>query len=160
MEFCFSNHWNWLQWRYVTAAGVFFAKCFFLSMVSRLPCLQRSLCMHISQSVCAGLTSALLFSSSSIHVWCVRREARNRIVHSLMFGAYSFVLQLNMQIYPPNNDRPPPTKLQQRLIKKLGENAYPFQFEVKFTSRICMTLVRLWCLSCILGFLYFHDINQ
>lgn len=37
----------------------------------------------------------------------------------------------NAQIYPkdPNNDRPL-TRLQERLIRKLGENAFPFYFEV------------------------------
>jgi len=36
------------------------------------------------------------------------------------------------QIYPPPKDQPtkPLTRLQERLIKKLGSNAYPFCFEV------------------------------
>eukprot|EP00117_Sycon_ciliatum_P001090 scpid44496/ scgid6903/ Beta-arrestin-1; Arrestin beta-1 len=40
------------------------------------------------------------------------------------------LLNLSVQIYPPNNDQPPRTKLQERLIRKLGENAYPFQFQI------------------------------
>lgn len=34
------------------------------------------------------------------------------------------------QIYPPNSTERPLTRLQERLIKKLGANAYPFFFEV------------------------------
>ena len=35
------------------------------------------------------------------------------------------------QVYPPNKDQQKPlTRLQERLIKKLGPNAYPFYFEV------------------------------
>ena len=39
------------------------------------------------------------------------------------------------QIYPPDEsktDQKPLSRLQQRLLKKLGENAYPFYFEVSF----------------------------
>ena len=36
------------------------------------------------------------------------------------------------QIYPPIDDQKKPlTHLQQRLLRKLGANAYPFYFEVK-----------------------------
>ena len=37
-------------------------------------------------------------------------------------------------IYPPPNDQkqPPLTRLQERLIKKLGANAFPFLFQVSF----------------------------
>jgi hypothetical protein len=39
------------------------------------------------------------------------------------------------QIYPPIDDQKKPlTHLQQRLLRKLGPNAYPFYFEVIFTS--------------------------
>lgn len=34
------------------------------------------------------------------------------------------------QIYPPSQTERPLTRLQERLIKKLGPNAYPFYFEV------------------------------
>lgn len=34
------------------------------------------------------------------------------------------------QIYPPTSSERPLTRLQERLIKKLGQNAYPFYFEV------------------------------
>ncbi|XP_061402501.1 beta-arrestin-1 [Musca vetustissima] len=36
----------------------------------------------------------------------------------------------NEQIYPPTQNERPLTRLQERLIKKLGPNAYPFYFEV------------------------------
>lgn len=36
----------------------------------------------------------------------------------------------NEQIYPPNQSERALTRLQERLIKKLGPNAYPFYFEV------------------------------
>jgi hypothetical protein len=37
------------------------------------------------------------------------------------------------QIYPPIDDQKKPlTHLQQRLLRKLGPNAYPFYFEVSF----------------------------
>uniref|UniRef100_A0A1I8MJN9 Arrestin-like N-terminal domain-containing protein n=1 Tax=Musca domestica TaxID=7370 RepID=A0A1I8MJN9_MUSDO len=36
----------------------------------------------------------------------------------------------NEQIYPPTQSERPLTRLQERLIKKLGPNAYPFYFEV------------------------------
>ena len=36
-----------------------------------------------------------------------------------------------MQVYPPKpEDEVPLTRLQERLRKKLGTNAYPFKFEV------------------------------
>ena len=36
-----------------------------------------------------------------------------------------------MQVYPPKpEDEVPLTRLQERLRKKLGANAYPFKFEV------------------------------
>ncbi len=40
----------------------------------------------------------------------------------------------SQQVYPPVKDtHPPMTKLQERLIRKLGANAYPFFFEVGYT---------------------------
>ena len=40
------------------------------------------------------------------------------------------------QIYPPIDDQKKPlTHLQQRLLRKLGPNAYPFYFEVTLPSR-------------------------
>ena len=47
----------------------------------------------------------------------------------------------SVQVYPPVKDQQKPlTRLQERLIKKLGPNAYPFFFEVSrlgFISFIC-----------------------
>lgn len=59
------------------------------------------------------------------------------------------------QVYPPPNVDPPKplTRLQERLIKKLGANAHPFYFEVLcqclFECRIAMNCSGI-CFSCIL----------
>lgn len=43
----------------------------------------------------------------------------------------------NYQVYPPVEDQAKPlTNLQERLIRKLGPNAYPFYFEVKFLRHV------------------------
>lgn len=42
-----------------------------------------------------------------------------------------FHFQATVQVYPPKpEDQKPMTRLQERLLKKLGSNAYPFKFEV------------------------------
>jgi len=40
------------------------------------------------------------------------------------------------KVYPPSNedDKKPKTRLQERLMKKLGEHAYPFFIEVSFSN--------------------------
>lgn len=48
------------------------------------------------------------------------------------------------QIYPPEGEsKHPITRLQERLVKKLGPDAYPFFFEVSFFNNL---LVRLTCI--------------
>ena len=47
----------------------------------------------------------------------------------------------SIQIYPPVNDKKKPlTRLQERLIKKLGNNAYPFFFDLPGTAPASVTL--------------------
>ena len=44
---------------------------------------------------------------------------------------FSFVLKARQQVFPPKpEDETPLTRLQERLLKKLGKNAYPFKFQV------------------------------
>ena len=46
-----------------------------------------------------------------------------------------------MQVYPPKpEDEVLLTRLQERLRKKLGENAYPFKFEVRLNVCILLNL--------------------
>ena len=48
----------------------------------------------------------------------------------------------SMQVYPAvKEQQKPPTRLQERLIKKLGPNAYPFFFEVG--DKICYLMKKL-----------------
>ncbi|XP_074113121.1 beta-arrestin protein kurtz isoform X3 [Cotesia typhae] len=51
------------------------------------------------------------------------------------------------QIYPPTNEEQPPklTRLQERLIKKLGKNAYPFYFKLPPNSPASVTLQPAIC---------------
>ena len=50
---------------------------------------------------------------------------------------YSSFLQATTQVYPPKTEDPVQlTRLQERLLKKLGSNAYPFKFEVCFPLEI------------------------
>ena len=56
----------------------------------------------------------------------------------------------SMQVYPPVQDQQKPlTRLQERLIKKLGPNAYPFYFDVS-TVLMCNSEVSKWHLSLVL----------
>lgn len=42
----------------------------------------------------------------------------------------------SVQVYPkPTDEQRPLTRLQERLIKKLGPNAYPFYFEVRYHTQ-------------------------
>lgn len=53
------------------------------------------------------------------------------------FVCYSSFLQATTQVYPPKTEDPVQlTRLQERLLKKLGSNAYPFKFEVCFPLEI------------------------
>ena len=55
----------------------------------------------------------------------------------------------SMQVFPPVQDQQKPlTRLQERLIKKLGPNAYPFYFDVSFFILEDLShVMRLWRLS-------------
>jgi len=55
------------------------------------------------------------------------------------------------QVYPPPNvdTAKPLTRLQERLIKKLGANAYPFYFEVMYTVFIRIHNVVSYSQICI-----------
>lgn len=53
---------------------------------------------------------------------------------------FSFILQARQQVFPPKpEDEAPLTRLQERLLKKLGKNAYPFKFQV------CLRLFSNFC---------------
>lgn len=62
---------------------------------------------------------------------CAFRYGREDLdVLGLTFRKDLFVA--NVQSFPPApEDKKPLTRLQERLIKKLGEHAYPFTFEVR-----------------------------
>lgn len=63
------------------------------------------------------------------HVLAAFRYGREDLdVLGLTFRKDLFVA--SEQIYPPTDNQRPLTRLQERLIKKLGPNAYPFYFEV------------------------------
>lgn len=59
----------------------------------------------------------------------------------------------SVQVYPPPKDQERPlTRLQGRLIKKLGPNAYPFYFEVSillyFSFKLC------YCISAATRYIF------
>lgn len=92
------------------------------------------------------LTSSHLSSHSDGVVLVDPEYVRDRKVYGHVLAAFRYgredldVLGLTFrkdlyvstkQIYPPpENFNITPTRLQERLVKKLGENAYPFYFEV------------------------------
>lgn len=85
-----------------------------------------------------GLFAALLGLSSAppaptvyVTLTCAFRYGREDLdVLGLTFRKDLFVA--NVQSFPPApEDKKPLTRLQERLIKKLGEHAYPFTFEVR-----------------------------
>ncbi|TFK01853.1 sigma non-opioid intracellular receptor 1-like [Platysternon megacephalum] len=80
---------------------------------------------------------------------CAFRYGREDLdVLGLTFRKDLFVA--NIQAFPPvPEEKKPLTRLQERLIKKLGEHAYPFTFEVG-VSPISFSFVPLR-LSCPLG---------
>jgi len=57
------------------------------------------------------------------------------------------------QVYPPPSvdTTKPLTRLQERLIKKLGANAYPFFFEVMHQYAFLSTCIFVWIRNCYLG---------
>jgi beta-arrestin len=67
-----------------------------------------------------------------VHVLAAFRYGREDLdVLGLTFRKDLFLA--TRQVYPPPKDQPakPLTRLQERLLKKLGSNAYPFFFEVR-----------------------------
>lgn len=72
-------------------------------------------------------------TASTVYVTltCAFRYGREDLdVLGLTFRKDLFVA--NVQSFPPApEDKKPLTRLQERLIKKLGEHAYPFTFEVR-----------------------------
>lgn len=67
---------------------------------------------------------------------CAFRYGREDLdVLGLTFRKDLFVA--NVQSFPPApEDKKPLTRLQERLIKKLGEHAYPFTFEVSSQKQV------------------------
>ena len=91
-----------------------------------------------SAGALGGLLAALLGPSSVppaptvyVTLTCAFRYGREDLdVLGLTFRKDLFVA--NVQSFPPApEDKKPLTRLQERLIKKLGEHAYPFTFEVR-----------------------------
>lgn len=85
-----------------------------------------------------GLFAAVPAASSEppaptvyVTLTCAFRYGREDLdVLGLTFRKDLFVA--NVQSFPPApEDKKPLTRLQERLIKKLGEHAYPFTFEVR-----------------------------
>uniref|UniRef100_A0A4W5QXB4 Beta-arrestin-1 n=1 Tax=Hucho hucho TaxID=62062 RepID=A0A4W5QXB4_9TELE len=76
------------------------------------------------------VVSLLLFSSVFVTLTCAFRYGREDLdVLGLTFRKDLFVA--NIQAFPPvPEDKKSLTRLQERLIKKLGEHAHPFTFEV------------------------------
>uniref|UniRef100_A0A8C9SXZ0 Beta-arrestin-1 n=1 Tax=Scleropages formosus TaxID=113540 RepID=A0A8C9SXZ0_SCLFO len=87
-----------------------------------------------SLSLCCGklLNSCafLAFPSVFVTLTCAFRYGREDLdVLGLTFRKDLFVA--NVQAFPPvPEEKKTPTRLQERLIKKLGEHAYPFTFEI------------------------------
>ena len=58
-----------------------------------------------------------------LQICCIQSKAFN-----FLLNCFSKARQ---QVYPPRpEDEAPQTRLQERLLKKLGKNAYPFKFQV------------------------------
>lgn len=76
------------------------------------------------------ITTPLSHSPVFVTLTCAFRYGREDLdVLGLTFRKDLFVA--NAQAFPPlPEEKKPLTRLQERLIKKLGEHAYPFTFEV------------------------------
>merc|ERR1711892_623317 len=89
-------------------------------------------------------------------VICVDREFINdkrvvvQLVCSFRYGkedeetmGLNFKKELTLceaQMFPPEENAPPPTRLQERLVNKLGKNAFPFHLEFPPHSPTSVTL--------------------
>lgn len=82
-----------------------------------------------------GLSSVPPAPTVYVTLTCAFRYGREDLdVLGLTFRKDLFVA--NVQSFPPApEDEKPLTRLQERLIKKLGEHAYPFTFEVRLCRR-------------------------
>lgn len=83
---------------------------------------------------------------------CAFRYGREDLdVLGLTFRKDLFVA--NIQAFPPvPEEKKSLTRLQERLIKKLGEHAYPFTFEVKLLAYFLNIMTTMLCCSEIIGF--------
>lgn len=77
----------------------------------------------------------VIFLSVFVTLTCAFRYGREDLdVLGLTFRKDLFVA--NVQAFPPlPEEKKTLTRLQERLIKKLGEHAYPFTFEVPWPSQ-------------------------
>lgn len=100
------------------------------------------------------LLSRFLFNSPTVFVTltCAFRYGREDLdVLGLTFRKDLFVA--NIQAFPPvPEEKKSLTRLQERLIKKLGEHAYPFTFEVKLLSDFLNIMATMLCCAEIIGF--------
>lgn len=100
------------------------------------------------------LLSRFFFYSPTVFVTltCAFRYGREDLdVLGLTFRKDLFVA--NIQAFPPvPEEKKGLTRLQERLIKKLGENAYPFTFEVKLLSDFLNIMATMLCCAEIIEF--------
>lgn len=91
-----------------------------------------------------GPSSVPLLLTVYVTLTCAFRYGREDLdVLGLTFRKDLFVA--NVQSFPPApEDKKPLTRLQERLIKKLGEHAYPFTFEVSPHSSLAFQKCHLW----------------
>lgn len=92
--------------------------------------------MGVLYATLPGPSSVPLLLTVYVTLTCAFRYGREDLdVLGLTFRKDLFVA--NVQSFPPApEDKKPLTRLQERLIKKLGEHAYPFTFEVSTPSSI------------------------
>ena len=90
-----------------------------------------------------------LFPSVFVTLTCAFRYGREDLdVLGLTFRKDLFVA--NVQAFPPlPEEKKSLTRLQERLIKKLGEHAHPFTFEVLTHADLLTCDQRAFCLSFI-----------
>lgn len=71
-----------------------------------------------------------------------------------------YLFQATVQVYPPKpEDKKPMTRLQERLLKKLGANAYPFKFEVFTISIVVLNTITITSLKLCLVSVTCHALH-
>lgn len=119
-------------------AGVIRARCFTLGSRPAVKTTSRKMASHInvqhvsfSVNQLPSLIVFVLAPSVFVTLTCAFRYGREDLdVLGLTFRKDLFVA--NIQAFPPvTEEKKALTRLQERLIKKLGEHAYPFTFEVR-----------------------------